>query len=913
MGAEQSTAVDLGAEQISPANQGCGDAAAGARPEGLLVAPPAAPPAPVVGAPAGGTDQANLELLTHVMRQLGQRENHTLLLSDLGALLPQDLRNQVKERGGLRSALQRFAQLFSVTGSPGKESVSLNFNMNGAPAPVTASTASGTMTTTSTSAARIAAAAGNTVRDEDEDTDSALQLRGLPYRATMQDVRAFLGRHARNLKDDASGQSIHLVMNRDGRPSGFAKVQLNSPQSARVARDELNNKMMEVAHGDAASKAAATKANRYVEVFLFSERPNKLRFKKEKALDASEQYSELGVCDITAEQVYGECCAYMATPGRGQLLLSMLGVALSPAARNYLKRTDQGLKQFLLQHPSVLAVDGAKGRESITYLPTMPAPMPAQYNDPYYDDSHSNIAGFLQDAQWAFQLQQQQQLQLQQPERAHAPESGSINDLQAQQQPPELAHVVERGSIGDLQQAREQRLLASPKPAKPRPFGTPVRGTPGQSEAASKWYEKTPSIWGDSPAVVPGTMGAHMWQPPVLPPELLAAADAAAANPQAGMLGGTFEGLDPSMLGLPFAPWLLPQHAGGVPPHDCGFAGPGGHLQAPPAPWAAAGLGMQASPEIVQALNDHLAFHDLLGKMGAGPEAAPAELAEPAGRVKLRGLPFDSTDQDVYCFFSKYDVVDHIHSGPDPVQLLAKPNGRKSGIAMVRLNTLSEARKVRDVLQGKMMGTRYIEVFLAAEGEEEKAEKSGKQASKADKGGSAAVPAFTKQQQPQQQRPRSPALSAPPGSRQARCGSPPRSLAPATATHGMDTPEMQDRVKWSEMNSPSPYPATGDTGGSGGSAHLAPWEKGHVASIAKPFGAFGHPQAAPSAGTGDELFQKSLFASMGEMPAPPPPPEVWNHLGDFAALFGQQGGAASALNPSAPAFSFMAPPPPPQV
>ncbi|CAK0803803.1 unnamed protein product, partial [Prorocentrum cordatum] len=223
-----------------------------------------------------------------------------------------------------------------------------------------------------------------------EDHDSALQLRGLPYRATLGDVRAFLGRHARNLKDDASGQSIHLVMNRDGRPSGFAKVQLNSPQAAHAARDELNNKSMEVAQGDAGPRAAATKANRYVEVFLFPERPNKLRFKKEKTFDMGEQCVEQGVCDITAEQVYAECCAYMATPGRGQLLLSMLGVALSPAARNYLKRTDQGLKQFLLQHPQVLAVEGAKGRETITYLPTMPM----QYSEPGYGfDSRSGMAG----------------------------------------------------------------------------------------------------------------------------------------------------------------------------------------------------------------------------------------------------------------------------------------------------------------------------------------------------------------------------------------------------------------------------------------------------------------------------------------------------------------------------------------
>ncbi|CAK0907112.1 unnamed protein product [Prorocentrum cordatum] len=125
----------------------------------------------------------------------------------------------------------------------------------------------------------------------------------------------------------------------------------------------------------------------------------------------------------------------------------------------------------------------------------------------------------------------------------------------------------------------------------------------------------------------------------------------------------------------------------------------------------------------------------------------------------------------------------------------------------------------------------------------------------------------------------------------------------------MDTPEMRERVRWSEMNSPSPFPDTGDTGGSGGSAHPAPWEK---AATAKPFGALEHLQAL-SAGTGDEQFQKSLFANMGEMPAPPPPDfsEVLGHLGAFSAL-GHPGGTTPAFNPDAPVFS-MAPPPPPQV
>lgn len=144
-------------------------------------------------------------------------------------------------------------------------------------------------------------------------------------------------------------------------------------------------------------------------------------------------------------------------------------------------------------------------------------------------------------------------------------------------------------------------------------------------------------------------------------------------------------------------------------------------------------------------------------------------------------------------------------------------------------------------------------------------------------------------QQPQQQPQRSPALSAPP-----------RSHAPATATRGMRSPEMRQRVKWVDMTSPSPFTDTGNTGGSGSSTHPPPWEK---AAVAKPFGTREHPQTALSAGTGDEVLQKSLLANPRELHAPPPQEfthQCWDSL--LASHF--QGG-------DAPAFSFPPAPPPP--
>merc|ERR1719422_2223951 len=87
--------------------------------------------------------------------------------------------------------------------------------------------------------------------------------------------------------------------------------------------------------------------DRYVEVFLYSERPNKLRFKKSAPDGAGGEVEENLEClGITEEQVIQQCREHMQAPGQGQLLLSMLGVALSHNARLFLKKTDQGLKHF---------------------------------------------------------------------------------------------------------------------------------------------------------------------------------------------------------------------------------------------------------------------------------------------------------------------------------------------------------------------------------------------------------------------------------------------------------------------------------------------------------------------------------------------------------------------------------------
>lgn len=299
-------------------------------------------------------------LLSQLVQLLGQRPGYSLLLSDLGALLSQQLRTGIKEKGGLRSMVQRYPQLFAVSGQPGKESVQLLLG-GGAMGNAALHLSAGHDKAEALAAA--ASAMQLRKQKEDEEHESAVQLRGLPYRATPADIKAFLGSHCDGLKD---ASSIQMILNRDGRPSGFARVQFVSPATARQAKEALHMQRMEpAAQGESGTQ------ERYVEVFMFTERPNKLRFKKTSTGDDTASTEDIEIMGVTATQIIEECRKHMSSLGKGQVLLSMLGVALSPGARMYLKHTDKGLKHLLSQHPEEFLMEGVKGRECISYLPAM--------------------------------------------------------------------------------------------------------------------------------------------------------------------------------------------------------------------------------------------------------------------------------------------------------------------------------------------------------------------------------------------------------------------------------------------------------------------------------------------------------------------------------------------------------------
>jgi len=423
----------------------------------------------------------------------------------------------------------------------------------------------------------------------DEQDRAVVQLRGLPYKATEDDVQKFLGTHCANLKD---GSAIELLLGRDGRPSGFARVQFSCPTTARAACHDLHERVMNI--DDASGGATASSRHRYVEVFLYCEHPGKLRFKKNSAqngLSVDGQDVDLAleaeVAKITPDQIASEVRRYMAQEEKGELLLSMLGVALSPAARLYLRKNDRGVKRFLAQYPNEFVISGEKGRERITYMP--------------------------------------------------CPSFQSINSLSSVK-PSDLFAVHEMSTHHDADsfdvRPMKDRLLQSPCPfASPDPLAKL-----GMSPLA------TPSCWGT--------------------PEL-------------------YQGLRPGMLGDD--------------PPDMTVMGP--LMQSVWMPWQCDDFFSSASSVNLPPPPD--------------PRASMPRVEAPVidpPMLRLRGLPFDATSQDILTFFSLHGVADRVSAG-DAIQIMTKTNGKPSGNAIVQLRSAEDAVVVQKTLHMANFGKRYVEVL----------------------------------------------------------------------------------------------------------------------------------------------------------------------------------------------------------
>merc|ERR1719188_711230 len=74
--------------------------------------------------------------------------------------------------------------------------------------------------------------------------------------------------------------------------------------------------------------------------------------------------------------------------------------------------------------------------------------------------------------------------------------------------------------------------------------------------------------------------------------------------------------------------------------------------------------------------------------------------------VKLRGLPFAANEHDVASFLAEYNVA------ANHVNMCFNADGRPSGDAYIVFATPEQAQEVKDNKNKQMLGSRYIEVFV---------------------------------------------------------------------------------------------------------------------------------------------------------------------------------------------------------
>lgn len=87
---------------------------------------------------------------------------------------------------------------------------------------------------------------------------------------------------------------------------------------------------------------------------------------------------------------------------------------------------------------------------------------------------------------------------------------------------------------------------------------------------------------------------------------------------------------------------------------------------------------------------------------------------EHTGFLRMRGLPFSATRQEILEFFQDFEPLE------DSVCLTCRSDGRATGEAYVAFNSPDDAKKAMS-LHRSTMGTRYIELFISNKDEDARA------------------------------------------------------------------------------------------------------------------------------------------------------------------------------------------------
>lgn len=109
------------------------------------------------------------------------------------------------------------------------------------------------------------------------------------------------------------------------------------------------------------------------------------------------------------------------------------------------------------------------------------------------------------------------------------------------------------------------------------------------------------------------------------------------------------------------------------------------------------------------------------GRSGAVSGAPPVkrsgggiQVGEHTGVLRMRGLPFSSSKEDIAKFFEKFNPV------LDSIVLTYRSDGRATGEAYVGFESSEDSERAM-ALHRKMMGSRYIELFLSNKEEHSRA------------------------------------------------------------------------------------------------------------------------------------------------------------------------------------------------